>query len=334
LNKGKNKNENNATAKKNMTQIVPIEAGEDENENITEGEQDQQQQELHRITSLSFTPTHHLGHFGEEHVEAQNIYDNFHMHEEGLRSRTEKRQKRAKRHTQLRLVARKKLKDSKALHRFPAFSDLTDDEVNTLIDRMEHITRFKNDAICHQHDSSELFYIIVKGSAVATIDDEVDEIEVETGQNVTKDVKCRTVAKTLPEQIEVGRIDVLGCFGEGSLANEESHICTATVTVDSDRCELLCLKRKDFLAMDSSSTTFQDHHDDHKSVLEQLNEIKMKRTKSNRDVLKRRRSSKQIGGVGEGAMNDVAKPKSLKEKGVPALLAIGSGNANERSLFS
>ena len=89
-----------------------------------------------------------------------------------------------------------------------------------------------------------------------------------------------------------------------------------------------------FFNSSPSSTTFQDHHDDHKSVLEQLNEIKMKRTKSNRDVLKRRRSSKQIGGVGEGAMNDVAKPKSLKEKGLPALLAMKSGNANERSLFS
>jgi hypothetical protein len=69
-------------------------------------------------------------------------------------------------------------------------------------------------------------------------------------------------------------------------------------------------------------------------VLEQLNEIQMKRVQSNRMVLERRRSSMQIGGVGEGAMNDVAKPKSLKEKGVPSLLAIKSGNANERSLFS
>jgi hypothetical protein len=33
---------------------------------------------------LSFTPDHHFGHFGEEHnVEAQNIHDDFHLHEEG-----------------------------------------------------------------------------------------------------------------------------------------------------------------------------------------------------------------------------------------------------------
>jgi hypothetical protein len=114
----------------------------------------------------------------------------------------------------------------------------------------------------------------------------------------------------------VGRIETLGCFGEGSLVKEGSHICSATVTVDSDRCELLRLKRKDFLAMDSSSTTFQDHHDDRKSVLEQLNEIKMKRNKSNLDVLNKKRDSKQ--------------------KGVPALSVIKSGgnSGGERSLFS
>jgi CRP-like cAMP-binding protein len=223
---------------------------------------------------------------------ASFVHDEFDLHEQGLKKRLKKRQEKARRSTQLRLVARRKLKDSKALHQFPAFSDLSDDEVNTLIDRMEHITRFKDDAICHQHDASESFYIIVKGSAVATIDDdtETDALDYNVGG-----VKCRTVAKKLPEQIEVGRIDTLGCFGEGSLAKDGSHICSATVTVDSDRCELLRLKRKDFLALDSSSTTFQEHHNDRKSVLEQLSEIQMQRTKSkNRMLLLERRKSSQL----------------------------------------
>jgi CRP-like cAMP-binding protein len=261
------------------------------------------------------------------------------LHEQGLQKRLKKRQEKARRSTQLRLVARRKLKDSKALHRFPAFSDLSDDEVNTLIDRMDHITRFKNDPICHQHDASESFYIIVKGSAVATIDDdtEPDALEYYVGG-----VKCRTVAEKLPEQIEVGRIDTLGCFGEGSLAKDGSHICSATVTVDSDRCELLRLKRKDFLAMNETSETFQAHHDDHKSVLEQLSEIRMQRTKSNQRLLERRKSSQQkVAGkeVDEGedevARNEL-KPKALAEKGVPALASImvGSGSGGERSLFS
>ena len=91
-----------------------------------------------------------------------------------------------------------------------------------------------------------------------------------------------------------------------------------------------------FFNSSPSSTTFQDHHDDHKSVLEQLNEIKMKRVKSNRDVLERRRSSKKMSAVGEGVKeDDILKPISLKEKGVPTLLAFNkSGSGGERSLFS
>ena len=230
--------------------------------------------------------------------EAQNIHDSFHIHEEGLRTRTEQRQKRAKRQTQLRLKARRKLKDSKALHQFPTFSNLSDDEVNTLIDQMDHITRFKNDAICHQHDISDSFYIIVKGSAVATVDDDATDDQKIEFYILDEDTKCRTTATTCPEQIEVGRIDVLGFFGEGSLVKDEDGdgdggTCSATVTVASDRCELLRLKRKAFLAMESSSTTFQTQNDEHKSVLEQLNEVKMERTKSNRVLLEKRRSMKK-----------------------------------------
>ena len=134
---------------------------------------------------------------------------------------------------------------------------------------------------------------------------------------------------------------MLGCFGEGSLAKDGSHICSASVTVDSDRCELLRLKRKDFLTMNENSTTFQAHHNDQKSVLEQLNEIKKERTTSNRMLLERRKSLKQINevnvaGEGEGEVKEAMKPKSLIEKGVPSLSVItsGSGSGGERSLFS
>jgi len=100
--------------------------------------------------------------------------------------------------------------------------------------------------------------------------------------------------------------------------------------------------------MNENSTAFQAHHDDQKSVLEQLNVINMERMKSNRIVLERRKSSKQINevhvqmyihvaGEDEGEVKDAMKPKSLIEKGVPSLLDVitsGSGSGGERSLFS
>ena len=94
--------------------------------------------------------------------------------------------------------------------------------------------------------------------------------------------------------------------------------------------------------MNENSTAFQAHHDDQKSVLEQLNVINMERMKSNRMVLERRKSSKQINevnvaGEDEGEVKEAMKPKSLIEKGVPSLLGVitsSSGSGGERSLFS
>ena len=39
------------------------------------------------------------------------------------------------------------------------------------ISKMDHIVRFKGDSICHQHDTSDAFYIVIKGSASVTVDE-------------------------------------------------------------------------------------------------------------------------------------------------------------------
>ena len=129
-----------------MTQVVPIRTSEEVVEKVDEVEDDKdevvddndnnndsnQNETHHRIKSLSFQPEHHLGHFGDEHEEARDIHDEFHIHEEGLKNKTAKRQEHAKCKTQLRLQARIKLKDSKALHQLLAFAALTDAEVDQL----------------------------------------------------------------------------------------------------------------------------------------------------------------------------------------------------------
>jgi hypothetical protein len=64
------------------------------------------------------------------------------MHEEVFQTKTKKRQQNAKRRTSIRLKARQKLKDSRSLHQLPTFMDLEEDEINAIIDKMEHITRY------------------------------------------------------------------------------------------------------------------------------------------------------------------------------------------------
>merc|ERR1712166_1733775 len=137
---------------------------------------DQNKAKPHRIRSLAFTPEQHLGNFGDHDV-AREIHDQFHIHEEGLKRKTEQRQKKAKRKTQMRLKARTKLKDSKALSKIKTFSTLKEDEVNEIIECMDHIVRFKDDLICRQHDPSDSFYIIVKGTASVTVNVEKKDEE-------------------------------------------------------------------------------------------------------------------------------------------------------------
>jgi len=50
-------------------------------------------------------------------------------------------QERSKRKTALRLQARTKLKDSKVLQQIPAFKMLKQEELNVIIDAMDHIVR-------------------------------------------------------------------------------------------------------------------------------------------------------------------------------------------------
>ena len=97
---------------------VPLEATQEtptaEDTLSVSNETDASKAKPHRIRSLAFVPEQHLGNFGDN-IEARQIHDNFHIHEEGLKRKTEQRQKKAKRKTQMRLKTRTKLKDSKAL---------------------------------------------------------------------------------------------------------------------------------------------------------------------------------------------------------------------------
>ena len=211
-----------------MTQVVPIRTSEEVVEKVDEVEDNKNEvvddnnndndsngnETHHCIKSLSFQPEHHLGHFGEEHKEAQDIHDKFHIHEEGLRNKTAKQQEHAKCKTQLHLQARIKLKDSKALHQLPAFAALTDAEVDTIIDVMDHIVRYKGASICHQHDVSDSFYVIVKGAASVEVDDE----NKVTGEIVMDDTGLR------PKQVEVNKLCSLKFFGESALIDGEEAL--------------------------------------------------------------------------------------------------------------
>ena len=300
---------------------------------------------------------HSIGHTKSTVSKAHSIHQNYSQHEAGFNKKTKERQERAKRKTQLRLKARIRLKDSKALHELTIFHDLEEAEVDLIIDQMDHIVRYKGDILCHQHDLSDAFFVILKGSAIITIDiDDEDEEEqegeegeegeeqVDKEEEKTKEKKDLDHPESRPEQFEVGKIETLGFFGEEALliitdkdGSEKPSVGYETVVVETEKCELLRLKRSAFKKiMEIDEHAFKDRHHDHASVLDQLKDTKIERVKTNRMALKRRRSSLQIGGGLTTSLTTVVPVLLGPPKGVPNLLKLNGGvkEKNERSLYS
>ena len=320
-------------AEKKLTEEEEEEnGGEDENyrftpeNNIDQNDKDkkeknQDQAKPHCIRSLAFTSEQHLGNFGDN-IEARQIHDNFHIHEEGLKRKTEQRQIKSRRHTQVRLKARTKLKDSKALSKIKSFSKLKEDEVNEIIESMDHIVRFKGDPICRQHDPSDSFYIIVKGTASVTVNVEKKEEEKIIDEGDKGEDEDVDEEETKPEQEEVATIETLGFFGEGALiAGEEIELCTATVTVSSEKCVLLRLKRLKFLKLMETNTTWtrkeenDEDGDNNKSIIEQMKETRRERSKSNRVLMNSRNDDGGDGGRGgDGDDELVDKNEKIEEE--------------------
>lgn len=245
-------------------------------------------------------------------AKADALHDNHVMHEKGFQQNTDKRQHRAKRKTALRLQARIKLKDSKALQQLPSFSFLSEEEINAIIDEMDHLSRFKGDLICRQHEASDSLYIIVKGETTVTVDVEEEEEEEAAGT-------------FRAPQVEVAKLGTLQFFGESALLGEEDALCNATVMVSSDKCDLLRLKRTNFVKLMVVQERTFVRQNNGKSILEEMKDTKLKRASSNKMVLDRRKSRKV-----EGKVEPLGRPK-----GLPVLPGKGGSKAtNDRSLFS
>ena len=272
----------NAQAIQNLSQIVPIkdENGNDGNDGNDDSEARFVPEEGRR---KSVTKSH-----------ASFVHDEFHLHELGLQMRLKKRQEKAKRSTQLRLLARTRLKNSKALHKSTIFQELDDKEISLLIDQMSYKKRYKGDILCKQDDLSDNFYVIVAGKAVVTIhaDDKVDDNDD---------------SRTPPAEVPVGHLSELQFFGESALlavSDEEIPHRTATVRVLSEKLELLCLHRSNFFKLmekSATNTIFQSKRgslgggddggeeisSESTSILEQLKSVATQRSTDNELIMKR-----------------------------------------------
>jgi CRP-like cAMP-binding protein len=305
----------NAQAIQNLSQIVPIkdENGNDGNDGNDDSEARFVPEEGRR---KSVTKSH-----------ASFVHDEFHLHELGLQMRLKKRQEKAKRSTQLRLLARTRLKNSKALHKSTIFQELDDKEISLLIDQMSYKKRYKGDILCKQDDLSDNFYVIVAGKAVVTI-------HADDAHNSGDETEKVHDGDSAPVEVAVGNLSALQFFGESALlavSDEEIPHRTATVRVSSEKLELLSLHRLNYLKLMKSTATKNMFHgkrdggggrgggemcSESASVLDRLKSVADQRSIENELIMKK---AQQQGGSSSSSSGTKIVPLGRPKTNVPPI---------------
>jgi CRP-like cAMP-binding protein len=164
-----------------------------------------------------------LTHSRSTRIKAHALNDEYHMHELALRARQKKKQLKQRRATQNRLVARLKIRKTKALTRVPMFENVTPEAIESILECTEYAKHQQGHVLCTQHESATDFYIIVSG---------------ECAVNVHGDGKNDSVRR-------VGTLRELDFFGENALL-EGARKRNATVITDSEYVQVLVLSRGNF----------------------------------------------------------------------------------------
>jgi hypothetical protein len=98
----------------------------------------------------------------EEH--AERVLRNYHAHEDDLEKMHAIRKKKSARKTQLRLIARTKVKSSRALSRVPAFSRLSECAISKIVDVMSYESFASGSVLCSEGETADRMFILVSGT--------------------------------------------------------------------------------------------------------------------------------------------------------------------------
>ena len=155
------------------------------------------------------------------HRKATMLQDNFERSEQQLLMVQAARAEKSRLHTQDRIAARLKIRQTKTLTKVKLFEKLKQEQINEVLSRMTFEKRLQGDVICKQGDDAQRFYIIVTG-------------------------RCDVIVKTEDgSDLRVNKLCPLEYFGESSLigANMKRN---ATVIVASENLQVLCLEKSVF----------------------------------------------------------------------------------------
>jgi CRP-like cAMP-binding protein len=154
------------------------------------------------------------------------VHDQFELHDEAFRSETKARQKKERRQTQNRVIARLRIRKTKALSKVPMFKKISPEVIESILECTTYEKHKAGDILCTQGDVATDFYIIVSGQC---------DIYV-TAKAVDGDTQ-------LPRK--VGSLKDLDYFGENALL-EGAKKRNATVKAESEYVQVLLLSRMNF----------------------------------------------------------------------------------------
>ena len=174
--------------------------------------------------------------------------------ERHLNLKLRKMSQRASIITQSRVKARARLKQSQAMKRVPAFSELDAAAIETVVDKMEYMRLPEGSTLCREGDIADRFYVCITG-----------ECEVLIGEK------------------KVGVIRSLDYFGEGCFVSrmgcetgeEDVALRSATVKVCSELAGFLAISKEGFQSLD----IFDDH------VMQEIESVRRSRERANAELL-------------------------------------------------
>ena len=181
--------------------------------------QQQQQQQQSRVKVMPTNAEAIPAIDSPEHIDAHvsQIMKTASVHEEQLKKLNSHRQKKSKRNTQMRVQARAKIRQHKALEKVAMFSHLDSSAIDMLLKSTKYKRYQSGDIICREGDTADKLFVIVTGTCGVT---------VATG--------------TGGESLRVATLRELEVFGENSLlvydadASDASTVRMATVTAEGD----------------------------------------------------------------------------------------------------
>ena len=179
-------------------------------------------------------PKFTVGHTRSALRQATIVHEEFRIHELRLQKRQAKRSTLAKRNLELRVIARLKVRQSRALAKVQFFSELDKTAQDNVLKAMTFEKRHRGDLLCRQGDSASEFYIIVAGEC-SVFAKEKDQVEDDDDSGGSPGLLVATLGE-------------LQFFGESAISgtSAEERLRGATVIAASANVQLLKLHRADF----------------------------------------------------------------------------------------